>query len=381
MIRANVVIIGASHAGLGVANGLLKTDSDKVKVVLINPSSKHYFNIAAPRILAKPNFFQQNQYFLSIEKSFARFPKESFQFIEGTATGIDTASKSVKISSLQSVLHYDYLVIASGSSTASRLQGELAPFKPFGDHDIGASIRSIQKIISGAKSVVIGGAGPVGVEFAGELAEAFKDKKGASITLVSATRHVLPTLKEGGSIKAEKILAEKDVKVIASRKVTKAERYISGNISRWVVSLDNGEQLEADIYISTTGVVPNNQFIPKEFLSIDGWVKVDDRLRVMGGSESGSIYALGDITVHPMRTAIKVAEQVPVVVTNLKVDIHGHGQYATYSPNSSVMMIVPIGENTGTGQVFGWKPWGMLVSKIKGRDFFVSKAAGMLGLN
>ncbi|KAJ5753770.1 FAD-dependent pyridine nucleotide-disulfide oxidoreductase [Penicillium nucicola] len=381
MTRSTVVIIGASHAGLGVANGLLKSDSDKVKVVLINPSGKHYFNIAAPRILAKPDFFKQDQYLLSIEKSFARFPKEAFQFIEGTATSIDTASKSIKVSSLQSDLPYDYLVIASGSTTTSSLQGEPAPFKSFGDHDIDASIRSFQKIISDAKSVIIGGAGPVGVEFAGELAEAFKTKKGSSITLISSTKHVLPVLKEGSSIMAEKVLAEKNVKLITSRKVVKAERVSSSSKTQWVVSLDNGEQLEADSYISTIGALPNNQFIPKELLSADGWVNVDDKLRVMGGSENGSIYALGDITVLPLRTAIKVAEQVPVVVANLKVGILGHGKSATYSSNGSVMMLVPIGEKTGTGQMFGWKPWGMLVSIIKGKDFFVSKAAGMLGLS
>lgn len=104
------MIVGASHTGLGVANGLLKTDSDKVKIVLINPSEKHYFNIAAPRILAKPQFFQPNQYLLPIQKSFARYPRESFQLIKGRATGIDTASKSGKLPSLQSDLAYDYVL-------------------------------------------------------------------------------------------------------------------------------------------------------------------------------------------------------------------------------------------------------------------------------
>lgn len=373
------MIVGASHAGLGVANELLKTDSDKVKVILINPSEKHYFNIAAPRIFAKPQFFQPEQYLLPIEQSFTRYPEGSFQFVKGEATSINIASKSVKVSSLQSVLVYDYLVIASGSTTTSSLQGELAPFKPLSNQDIDASIRSIQKVISDAKSVVLGGAGPIGVEFAGELAEAFETKQGASVTLISATKHVLPMLKEKGRIMAEKVLAEKNVKVITSRKVVDAVRNVSGNKAQWIVSLDNGEQLEADVYISTTGVIPNNQFVPPEFLSADGWIAVDDKLCVTGGD--GSIYALGDITTQPLRTAAKVAEQVPVVVANLKAAILGRGKYSTYSPNETLMMIVPIGESTGTGQIFGWKPWGIMVSKIKGKDFFVSKAAGMLGLS
>lgn len=379
MGRATVVIVGASHAGLGVANELLKTDSDKVKVILINPSEKHYFNIAAPRILAKPEFFKPEQYLLPIEKSFTRYPEGSFQFVKGEATSINVASKSVKVSSLQSDLFYDYLVIASGSTTTSSLQGELAPFKPLGNQDIDASIRSIQKVISDAKSVVLGGAGPIGVEFSGELAEAFEAKQGASVTLISATKHVLPMLKEKGRNMAEKVLAEKNVKVITSRKVVDAVQNVSGNKAQWIVSLDNGEQLEADVYISTTGVIPNNQFVPPEFLSADGWIAVDDKLCVTGGD--GSIYALGDITTQPLRTVLKVTEQVPVVVANLKAAILGRGKYSTYFSNGALMMIVPIGESTGTGQIFGWKPWGIMVSKIKGKDFFVSKAAGMLGLS
>ncbi|KAJ5769674.1 FAD-dependent pyridine nucleotide-disulfide oxidoreductase [Penicillium odoratum] len=382
MARKNVLIVGASHAGLGVANGLLKTNSDKIKVVLINPSEKHYFNIAAPRILAKPEFFQPTQYLLSIESSFERYSKESFQFIKGKVTGIDTTLKSVNISSLQSALSYDYLVIASGSTTASSLQGEPAPFKSLNDDgDVETSIRSIQNVISKATSIVVGGAGPVGVEFAGELAEAFKKKPEASITLISATKHVLPILKEGGSLMAEQVLAKMGVKVLTARKVVNAARKNSGNKTQWVINLNSGEQLEADVYISTIGVVPNNQFLPQAFLSADGWVKVDDKLRVPGGSDDDSIYALGDITTQPLRTAIKVTEQVPVVVTNLKAAILGQGKFTTYSSKGSLMMIVPIGESKGTGQMFGWKPWGFLVSKIKGKDFFVSKAAGMLGLS
>lgn len=84
---------------------------------------------------------------------------------------------------------------------------------------------------------------------------------------------------------AEKVLAEKDVKVITSRKVVDTVRNVSGDKGQWVVSLDNGEQLEADVYISTTGVIAKTQFVPAEFLSAGGWIKVDDKLCVTGGDD------------------------------------------------------------------------------------------------
>jgi apoptosis-inducing factor 2 len=109
-------------------------------------------------------------------------------------------------------------------------------------------------------------------------------------------------------------------------------------------------------------------------------VQVDDELRVTAGSQSKHgrrdqlIYAVGDITTHPVRMAMKVGEQVPVVVANLKADITGQGKRATYVQNPK--MLVPVGASTGTGVAMGWV-WSKLVSLMKGRDFFVSKAAGL----
>jgi len=116
-------------------------------------------------------------------------------------------------------------------------------------------------------------------------------------------------------------------------------------------------------------------------------VQVDDELRVTAGSQSKHgrrdqlIYAVGDITTQPVRMAIKVGEQIPVVVANLKADITGQGKRATYVQNPKIaMMLVPVGASTGTGVAMGWVVRSKLVSLMKGRDFFVSKAAGLGGL-
>ena len=51
MAPTTVAIIGASYAGLHIAHSLLTVPD--VKVVLVNPSTVFYWNIAAPRIVAK----------------------------------------------------------------------------------------------------------------------------------------------------------------------------------------------------------------------------------------------------------------------------------------------------------------------------------------
>ncbi|KAJ5161921.1 Apoptosis-inducing factor [Penicillium capsulatum] len=383
MARSTVVIIGASSVGLPAAHTLLQEPS-KVRVVLINPSPEFYFNVAAPRIFAKPKAFRADQYLLSIEDGFAQYPKESFEFIVGTATAIDVTAKSVSVSApgsdnTQSV-SYDYLLIASGATTPATtgsVTGSSIPFKAPGRTDTKELIVAAQEQIANAKSIVIGGAGPIGVELAGELAEAVEQSGNAgkvSITLVSATDRVLQMLKPSASSAAEKMLKQKNVKVITGTRVLGAEAS-KDDSSSWTVSLDNNEKLSTDVYIPTTGSIPNNSFIPEQFLDQDGWVKVTKELRV---ESAEAIYAAGDITNNTMRLAFKAGEQARIAANNIKVDIAGKGERKVYDQGTSVMMVVPIGEAGGTGQIFGFVPWSFMVRMVKGKDYFVSKAPDYL---
>jgi hypothetical protein len=104
MPRTTIVIVGASFAGLQIAHGLLKDLSGQVKVVLINPSSKWYFSIASPRIMAKPDAFKPEQYHIPIEQGFAKYPKGSFELTIGTATMIDASKKIVTVSGSTTLL-------------------------------------------------------------------------------------------------------------------------------------------------------------------------------------------------------------------------------------------------------------------------------------
>ncbi|XRM43076.1 hypothetical protein ABZX51_006278 [Aspergillus tubingensis] len=369
-----IVIIGASYAGIGLAQSLLRTIPN-IHIVIINPSDTFFFNIASPRILAKPTAYKSDQYLLSIVKAFAHAPAGAFEFIQGHAVDINPDSKTVVVANKGNIA-FDYLVIASGSSTPSSTAhgSTLAPFKPTGERDLEAQINAAQHEIARARSVIIGGAGAVGVEFAGELAEALNARK-TDIALISSTWHVLPALKKAASQKAESILTEKGVKLVRARKVVRATQDATSR--KWKVDLDDGQTMEADVYISTTGVVPNNKFIPPQYLDSKGWVSVDSEMRVKG---STSMYAIGDITSHSARLLLKAQEQIPVVACNLRADILGQGKRKRYMADDKVMMIVPVGSSSGTGQMFGMVPWGKLVAMIKGKDFFVSKAKEMIGM-
>lgn len=377
-----VVIIGGSYAGIGVAHALLK-DVPSVKVVMISPHKTAYFNVAAPRILAKPDAFKPEQYLLPIEQAFSRYPAGSFNFIEDLVISIDPVAKTVTVGKSGDIIQYHHLVISSGGTTASSIGrgSSVAPFRVSNADDMDTVIKASQQAIAESRTIIIAGGGPVGVEFAGELSEAFKQKEGFKLTLLTQTRHLLPTLREKAGIAAERILTRSNVEVLTSRRVQKAQQ--DTKTKKWVATLDNGDIITADLYISATGIIPNNDFIPREFLSADGWVNVDDHFRVKGSTlengESLPIYAVGDITSYPQRMVAKIPEQVKIAAANIASNILGHGVRPQYKPSRSVMMIVPVGRTEGTGQLFlGWVMWSWLAVLIKGRDFFISRASQFL---
>ncbi|OJJ98686.1 hypothetical protein ASPACDRAFT_1870966 [Aspergillus aculeatus ATCC 16872] len=385
-----VLILGASIAGLPIAHALLKnnaTQPKKTKVILVNPSPDFFWMIAAPRILTKPAAFRPEQYLIPIAPGFAAYPAGEFEFVEGAATAVDFAAKKVDVAlsaptttsasptAGTRTLGYDYLVLATGSTTPSSIATHtetaggvaLYPFKPPPPPSttpnptpasLGELISKAQSSIRNAKRIVIGGAGPIGLETAGELADL---PHRPSVTLISAAERVLPGSAEGASRAAETQLAAKGVYVVTGRRVQ------SYSPKEGVVRLDNGETVETEVYIPTTGVLPNNSYLPQEVLDEKGWVVVGEELRVKGVE---GVWAAGDITSHPARLAQRAGEQAGIVANNLVVEINGAGRRKRFAPGRA-MMVVPIGAAGGTGELwFGWVPFAWLVRLVKGEGFF-----------
>lgn len=196
--RVSVIVIGGSHAGLAISHKLLRK-TPRAKIILINPSDEYYFNIATPRFLVKPDSLPPSKYLYSITEAFREYPADAFTLVKGLTAKIDYSTKSVSVvssassTSATSSFVFDYLVIASGSTTPATLgqAGVRLPFKATAFEDTKKAIYQGQETLKAAKRIVIGGAGPLGVELAGELAEAAGPKK---VTLVCRTSVLLEGL-------------------------------------------------------------------------------------------------------------------------------------------------------------------------------------------
>ncbi|KAL2835373.1 hypothetical protein BJY01DRAFT_223787 [Aspergillus pseudoustus] len=379
----SVIVIGGSHAGLAVSQKLLR-QSPRAAITLINPSDEYYFNIAAPRFLVKPDSLPSSKYVYSIPAAFHEYPAGAFTFVKGLVTNIDYSTKSVLVATsadqtadATSSYSFDYLVIASGSTTPATLgqSGVKLPFKPTAFEDTRKAIQEAQETLKAARRIVIGGAGPLGVEIAGELAEAPGSKK---VTLVSRTKVLLEEATKPVQKQAMSLLQRKDVDILAEVTVDNAE--YETDSKTWKVKLSTGRVITADAYIATTGTIPNNEFIPKSCLNPQGWVQVDEQLRVVeDGVSRSDTYAVGDITCHPYRLLSRVSLQGETVASNLAAAIAKKNHVSTYSAEAQKkMMVVPVGQSTGTGHLGGWTLFGCLVWFFKGKDFLTYEAPKFL---
>ncbi len=234
----HVVIIGAGFGGLACAAKLRPLP---VRVTLIDRHNYHLF---------QPLLYQVATAGLSpadvatpIRGLFLEDRNISVRL--GTVTGVDAASKTVAIG--ETLLGYDYLVVATGAAHSYFGRDDWARFAPgLKRIEDGVAARSdVLKAFEQAEAttdmtererlltfVIIGG-GPTGVELAGAIAELARgglsnhyrviDPTQARIILVQAGDRVLPSFPEALSVVAKASLEKLGVEVQLNARVTEID--------------------------------------------------------------------------------------------------------------------------------------------------------------
>jgi len=404
--QRNILILGASFAGLSAAHYFLKhilpslpKTGASYHVYLVNPSTQFFWRPAAPRGLVQESLMPNSKMFLSIPDGFKQYSQEVFTFVQGTATTMDPARRTVTISfpnSSQQTILYHALIIATGTKAPSAVlalhtTSELTQ----------SALEAMRKRLPSAKNIVIAGGGPAGVETAGEIGQFLNGIAGwfssrpakpkAKITLVTSDKKLLPALRPTLAKQAETYLNKVGVDVIYNTRVESVQPEGAGESAATIttpgreptrIHLSNGELLEADIYIPATGVKPNTAFVPRELLNERGYVQTNGTtLRV--DAAGPRVYALGDVGSYTRGGIMDIYDAVPVCLTNVQRDLRAFaeaqregvkppGQDRPYKPNLKETQLVPVGRSKGVGAVFGWKLPSLMVYMIKGRDYFTS---------
>ena len=227
--QKNIVILGGSYGGVSTAHYLLKhvvphlPDKSSYQVIIVSTSSQAICRPACPRALISDDMFPQEKLFVNIPKLFQQYPEGGFSFIQGSATELDHLNRTVSIglaigNRVQKIDFYA-LVIATGASTSSPLLGLNRD-----ETSLRTNWATFRKALPTAKSVVIAGGGPAGIETAGELGEFLNGRASwfsskladpkVSITVVTAGSQIFPVLRPAIAKKAEEYLAKVGVTVI-----------------------------------------------------------------------------------------------------------------------------------------------------------------------
>jgi len=397
MSTETILILGGSFAGLSAAHWALKhvlpqlpkKEGVTYNVTIVNPSKDFYWRIGAPRACASKEMMPSSKIFYPIEPAFT-YASPNFKFVQGSATHVDPAGQTVSVTTVggeQQSIPYAALVIATGWSTPSPLFTQSTDRAAL-EHVYDA----FQASLKNAKSVVIGGGGPVGVETAGEIAEILNGKPGffasapknpkAKVTLVCGDKKLLPVLREAIGKDAQQFLKRVGCDVMYNTRVVGSSKLGSEEGAKTKVELSNGESLEADIYIDATGMRPNTGFLPKEWLDNRNKVACNPKtLRVEHESAGPRVYVVGDVGSYTRGGAIDLASAVPAAMTNLRTDLIAHlsgkapGGDRHYEANLKEQQVVPIGTQKGVGAFNGMKMPSQMVWMIKGRDYMVGMLA------
>ncbi|MGD8243673.1 MAG: dihydrolipoyl dehydrogenase [Anaerolineae bacterium] len=140
------------------------------------------------------------------------------------------------------------------------------------------------------QSVVIVGAGPIGMEFAHVWST-----YGTDVTVVEMLPHALPLEDEAVSKEVERAFKRRRVKIMTSTRVQGIET--APDSVRVTVATDEGKEhvLEAERALIAIGVRPNTENIGLEEVGVEterGNIVVDDHMR----TGVPNVYAIGDVT-------------------------------------------------------------------------------------
>ncbi|KAA8652897.1 NAD(P)/FAD-dependent oxidoreductase [Aspergillus tanneri] len=317
-----IVILGGSFAGVGTAHRILKQTSKtrpSVKIVIVSPNTHMYWNIAAPRAML-PGQFTDEKIFQPIAAGFKQYSANQFEFISGSARSLDPVARKVEVSTGPReqetvIIDYDFLIIGTGSRNKADDDDVNIPFKALGSTDATKNaLHILQAVVKKSKRIVIVGAGPTGIETAGELA--FEYGKEKEIILIASGQTVLEGAIPSVSKTALGMLQKLNVDIRLRTKVTSSTRTTRGGVDQVELSLSDGTELTADICIPTFGVLPNSSYIPSKYLDANGFVKVDEYFQVKG-LENQHVWAIGDVSNLEPPQALFVDKQSAHLAKNI----------------------------------------------------------------
>lgn len=192
-----------------------------------------------------------------------------------------------------------HIIIATGARSK-----ELPNLKQDGKKVIG--YREAMVLPKQPKSLIVVGAGAIGVEFA-----YFYRTLGTEVTIVEYLPRLVPVEDEEVSKELERQFRKAGIKVMTNASVEALDTKGEG-VKATVKTAKGTEELQAEIVLSAVGVAPNTENIGLEEVGIKlekGLIAVDDYYR----TNVEGYYAIGDVVKGPALAHVASAEGITCV--------------------------------------------------------------------
>ena len=366
-IKKRVVVVGGGLGGYHVAHAL----QHLADVILVDP--KDYFEVpmAAPRLIVAPGS-------LDAQVRYHEFlPKATL--VNGWLTEVANNSITVDQAGQSIVIHYDYLVLATGSN----YKGDL--MKPRGGslEDRIAHYGALNRSVHAAEHIVIVGGGAVGVELAGEITESFPHKK---ITLLDAGSHILPLAATKLREWATAHLTDKGVNIQLNSRIANPPTPPEGDFASTagVITTQAGKNIPYDIAFWCVGSRHDTSYMAQHMSAC-----LDERSQIKVGADflvegHSKIFALGDVTNLPEKGGLWVQFQSKVLIENLKRILatpHTAKLKSYKPPFGPSTMVVTLGKNHGVMDFpVGKYRAGWISRALKGKYMLVNKYRSKVGV-
>jgi len=357
--RPAVVVIGGGYGGANAAKAL----DPFADVTLVEPRDAFVHNVAALRALVEPEWLQR--IFLPYDRLLA-----NGRVLRDRAVGVEPGRVSLA-SGIE--LSPDFIVLATGSTYPY-------PAKSGTDETAIAvgHYRESHDELARAARVLIVGAGPTGLELAGEISDRWPEKR---VTIVEPEPDILAgPYKQELRDEVRRQLEERGVEFVLGEALSAEPESLPATFGPFAVATRAGRTLEADIWFRCYGLTPVSDYLRGELASArlpDGSIEVTPQLRVKG---QANVFALGDVADADLKTAGRAGRAAAVVVANIRALGEG-AELQDYAP-SPPAIVIPLGPSGGASELPGQDEiaGAETTATIKGEHMFVDNYRELFGL-
>lgn len=294
MAAKDIVIVGGGVAGLTLAKKLVGKGHN---VTVVTATPFYEWPIAGSYSLTHPELLPK-----AVSNKGSHEVKGATTIL-GPAVGLQ--DQTVLLQDGKSV-HFDILVVATGLKLKYFLP---QPGQSWEDRK--QQVESIGSALKSAKTVLIGGGGTIGIEFAGDVREVNPE---ARVIVVSNTDKPLKYLNDKYQAKLQAQLKLQKIEVITNETVEEEDLVIGAKEFKLKKS---GQSIPADIYVPAFSTGSNAAWTG--LANSRGQIEVNEYLQ---STSNASIYAVGCSQIEFSAIA-KIMGQVDSAATNILASLAG----------------------------------------------------------